>query len=71
MEWALADGAIVDARRLAKTFEQILRHIDRSDERLLEGYEASDVAFPAALAAMVEEFDSREYAAMSKAGARP
>jgi hypothetical protein len=68
MEWALADGNIADARRFAGFLSGMVGRLGRTlpESREVRGFVALDIAFPATLEAMVEDFDRREYSEMMR-----
>jgi hypothetical protein len=68
MEWALMNGEIIDARRLAGRLERAARWIERGrpETPLSDKSEVPNIAFPKTLESLAEDFDRREYAPLEK-----
>jgi hypothetical protein len=65
MEWALANGEVVDARRCVKALSQMLSrsYPPWGSKRPPD----IDIAFPTTIEETVADFDAREYATMMRA----
>jgi hypothetical protein len=65
MECALANGEVNNTRRLVFALDQMARKKMPPAAGALPA--PPNIVFPATLAAMIDEFDAREYAAMMRA----